>query len=272
MLDAVVEKLLLLAHDAARHLVDRLLPLVDGLDEPQCASQLLFDVLTRRLVVVRLVLEHASVYGADPELRKPVLVEDDLVLAVHFDDVDVRRDVVALLGRVTSRLGADPARRMISQCSITSSTGSFIAFAISWKSMILEEVEMLQDTMVSTGVPAELQATQLERSGTPSGPARRRRWGRSPGPSRSASLHVFDGVVSHRAELFDRRLKVALFVDVPDDRLANLANRCLRPDTCGAASRDDPRATHSSRACSRSAEAPEPRSWCAAGSLHRDSR
>ena len=138
VLDAVVEKLLLLAHDAVRNLVDRLLALVDRLDEPQRASQLVFDVLAGRLVLVRLVLEHAPIDRADAQLRQTVLVEHDLVLAVDLHHVNVGSDVVApLVDELRARLRVE-VRRMISQCSMTSSSGSFIAFRDLVEPMVLQ--------------------------------------------------------------------------------------------------------------------------------------
>ena len=80
-------------------LVDRLLPLVDRLDQPQRRAELVLHVGAR--LVVRLgragaLVEQPPVDRADAELRQPFLVQHRDVLVLDLDDVDVGDDVLRL--------------------------------------------------------------------------------------------------------------------------------------------------------------------------------
>ena len=97
VLDAVIEEVALEVDDAVGDLVDRLLPLLDRLDQPQRRAELVLHVGARLVGVVRRALvEQPAVDRADPHLRQPVLVQHRDVLVLDLDDVDVGDDVLRL--------------------------------------------------------------------------------------------------------------------------------------------------------------------------------
>ena len=104
MFDALVQELALERDDARRDLVDRLLPLIDRLDQPQRRAELVLDVRARLVAVVGVLVEQPAVDRADPELREPLLVQHRHVLILHLHDVDVG-DHVLRLGRVVAAPG-----------------------------------------------------------------------------------------------------------------------------------------------------------------------
>ena len=72
VLDPVIEELALEVDDAGRDLVDRLLALIDRLDQPQRRAELVLDVGAR--LVARLaaaLVEQPAVDRADAQLRQP---------------------------------------------------------------------------------------------------------------------------------------------------------------------------------------------------------
>ena len=60
MRDAMLEEVSLVADDALHHLVDRPLPLVDGLDQPQCGADLVLHVLARVLGHRAVLRQHVA--------------------------------------------------------------------------------------------------------------------------------------------------------------------------------------------------------------------
>jgi hypothetical protein len=93
----VIQEVALKIDDAVRHLVNRLLPLLDRFNEPEGRTELVLDVCPRLVVVVGGgLVEQAPIDRADSHLRETVFVEDGHVLIFDLDDVDIRNDVLGL--------------------------------------------------------------------------------------------------------------------------------------------------------------------------------
>src|SRR5687768_13981612 len=112
--DPVIEEVALEVDDAGRDLVNRLLPLLDRLDQPQRRAELVLDVGARLVGVFgRPLVEQPPVHRADAQLRQSFLVEDRHVLVFHLDDVDVGNDVLRLRRVVAAaRLGIEMANQL----------------------------------------------------------------------------------------------------------------------------------------------------------------
>jgi hypothetical protein len=97
VLRSVIEELPLVVDDPPAHLVERVAPLLDRVDEPARGLDLPLDVLPHRgVALVR--LQQAEVAGTHAEARVVVVLETDLVLAVHVLQDDVGLDVHGRLG------------------------------------------------------------------------------------------------------------------------------------------------------------------------------
>jgi hypothetical protein len=102
---ALVEKTALVAHDRLGDLEDRPLALIDALEQPQRAAQLVLDVVARLFGPRALVVQHLPVGGTDPQAWQAVVVEHDLVVLAFHHDHHVRGDVVGAV-RTVARPGA----------------------------------------------------------------------------------------------------------------------------------------------------------------------
>jgi hypothetical protein len=95
VLDAVIEEIALEVDDAGRDLVDRLLPLLNGLDQPERRAELVLDVGARFVGVLGCALvEQAPVHRADAQLRQPFLIEHRDVLILDLHDVHVGNHIL----------------------------------------------------------------------------------------------------------------------------------------------------------------------------------
>src|SRR5262245_9738796 len=101
--DAVVETVALEIDDARRHLVNRLLPLLDRLDQPERGSELVLHVGAGFVGVLGSVLvEQPAVHRTDSKLRQPFFVQHRDVLILDLDDVNVGDHVLRLRRIVTT--------------------------------------------------------------------------------------------------------------------------------------------------------------------------
>src|SRR5215211_3139350 len=110
VLDAVIEEVLLEIDDAGGDLVNGLLTLLDGLDQPERRAELVLHISAGLVAVLGVLVEEAPIHRADAHLRQPVLVEQRDVLILQLDDVHVGDDVLGL-GRVeaAARFGIEVA-------------------------------------------------------------------------------------------------------------------------------------------------------------------
>ena len=92
--DPEVKKIPLKPDDTLGNPVDRLLPLLNALDQPGCRLDPLLYIF------FPIFLLHASVHSAhdlpveiaDPESRKPLIVQNDLVIIATLEDIDIGND------------------------------------------------------------------------------------------------------------------------------------------------------------------------------------
>src|SRR5947208_677287 len=116
MVDAFVEKIPLPADDYLAHLDDRLLALLDILDELNGGNEPLFDVIAH-VAAGTAFFEHPPVTMAQPQLGQPVFIHRHLIIIPHLDDGDVRLDqtglvVVVALARARVELADDLDRAL----------------------------------------------------------------------------------------------------------------------------------------------------------------
>src|SRR5690606_5296907 len=108
VLHALLEELALAIHDEVHDLEHGLTPLLNGLDHPVRAVQLVGDELLVLCLVLRLGPSDLPVGPRQLQPRQRRIVQEDQVLAVDLLDDQVRDDVVVRLCRVLQpRLGVE---------------------------------------------------------------------------------------------------------------------------------------------------------------------
>jgi len=93
---AVLEKFLLELEDAFHDLVDRPLPLLQGLDEPLGAPLLVPQVAEGFRVQPLFFPQQSEIVVGKLQLGQAVVVELDDILPVHLEDIDVGDDIIGL--------------------------------------------------------------------------------------------------------------------------------------------------------------------------------
>src|SRR6266542_2159448 len=221
--DPVIEELPLEVDDARRHLVDRLLTLIDGLDQPQRGSELILHIRARLVVLLdagrACLVQQPPVDGADAQLRQPFFVQRGDVLIFDLDDVDVgdhvlrlRRVVAAARLRIEVADDFDVFLQILNRPpELARNLGDLT---------VLQQPQMFGDNLFRRrafeAAVANLQPEALLQIAR--GHAHR-----------IERLHVLqraldirDRPLPHRGDLFDRGDKIPVVIEVADDRLANL--------------------------------------------------
>ena len=96
LIDTSFEKILLARHDRVANLGDRLLPLLDILDELNGALVALFDVIARVFIVGSVARNQLFVCGIEPKLGQVFVIHDDQPLVAVLDEGNVGLDQACL--------------------------------------------------------------------------------------------------------------------------------------------------------------------------------
>ncbi len=223
--DPMIEKRALMTHNAFRYFVNGFLPLIDALDEPQRRFDFVLYVIDGLFGYTVFVFHHFPVKRVDPESWNSFIIQNHLVIAVHFYHVHIRIHILRFRGAV---FGARQRIKVLYDIDPLLYFGQWTFQALRKLLIVVvtQKFQMITDDGFHRSICESIMLNlnqqaffQIARSDA----------------DRIQVLNEFQScldilwlIIAGLCDVFQRRFQITVFIKIPDDFMDNPKYRLLR--------------------------------------------